>query len=225
MKKTDNYINKSNDNTFNLVIKHHCYKDKNKVKTLLLVKHGGLVTTNSISKPEYRVLSTNDYIHGRMLFTSESVQQALEQYHQRYQKIENFETVKVDNIKLKELLIDFGLYNVMVRNDRMLSKLIIDVVKSLEYIQQNSQILAKDRQSADLIDLLCKSSKVLSTKIDEQKLVKLVKMMYNKWYMMVNQFSIAEIPNTILPDVIYNEKQMMSNVTTSLNILLNFTAV
>lgn len=225
MQKTDNYINKSNDNTFNLVIQHHCYKSKDKVKSLLLLKHGGLVTTNSISKPEYKVITIDNYEHGRVVFVSELINQALEQYHQRYSKIEKFQSVAIESKKLKELLVDFGLYNVMIRNDHMLDKLIKDVVNDLLAFQNNSQILIRDKQSSSLIDLLCKSSKVLSTNLNEQKIVQLVKMMYNKWYKMVNQFSITELPNTILPDVVYNERQMMSKVTNSLGVLLNFIAV
>ena len=225
MNKANNYFNKSNDNTFNLVIKNYCYKNKDKVKALLLIKHGGLVTSDSISKPEYKLFTITDYKHGKLIETVEDIETALKSFQQRFEKIKDYQPIKIDNKQLKELLIDFGLYNTMVRSNSMLKVLIKEAVKSLEDIRNNNYILHDYQHFQDLIELLYKASQTLLKTDNEQTIAKLVKMMYNKWYKMVKQFENTELPNTILPNVIANERQLIGNVTSSLSILLNFVTV
>lgn len=225
MNKANNYFNKSNDNTFNLVIKNYCYKNKDKVKALLLIKHGGLVTSDSISKPQYKLFTITDYKHGKLIDTVEDIETALKSYQQRFEKIKDYQPIKIDNKQLKDLLIDFGLYNTMVRSNSMLKVLIKESNKALADIVENNYIIHQYPQFQDLVELIYKASNSLLKTESEQSVAKLVKMMYNKWYKMVKQFENTELPNTILPNVIANERQLISNVTSSLSILLNFIAV
>lgn len=51
------YINKSNDSTFNVVV---YYKRYNGDKYYVIIKNGGLVTSQSIGRPKYKVVTNID---------------------------------------------------------------------------------------------------------------------------------------------------------------------
>ena len=50
-------IEQSNDNTFNIIIDYRRYNDD---KYSIVVKNGGIVTRNSISKPKYKLITNID---------------------------------------------------------------------------------------------------------------------------------------------------------------------
>lgn len=54
-------INSSNDNTFNVVVDYRRYNDD---KYTIVVKNGGIVTANSISKPKFKLITNIDVEDG-----------------------------------------------------------------------------------------------------------------------------------------------------------------
>lgn len=54
MINSTDYFEQSNDNTFNVVLKQQCYEHD---KYLIIVKTGGMITADSISKPTFVVLT------------------------------------------------------------------------------------------------------------------------------------------------------------------------